>query len=803
MSRFIAISGKISLVAAAVCLSIYGGSALAQNAGAPNPPAKQSSDVLEEVLVTAERREISAQVTPISIQAVSGEELAGKQLNSIMDLQKTTPNYQVNTTGLYNSINIRGIGNTAITPAITPGVAVFHDGLLAPETLGISEPFYDIADTEILRGPQGTLVGESSTGGAVEINSRNPNFNGFNGYVEGLLGDFSDTRINGVVNLPISDTFAARIAFNAERRGSFYKNRGSILTGGPSRPLTDPGEVQDRNLRVGLLWKPTDSFEALFKAELNFSDPGGTAAEPNQAPFTAAPGQPCPSRLDTGGVCHSAFYHFSTHEPFQLNYDSTSTFNKQVNNRYLLDLHYTTSNGLVLRSLSGFQHNDVLLAEDNDFSSANAILLYQDIGPNNNYYSEEVSVASPVTDKVSWIAGASWFYRHTPVYFQQNSYNFFPLNLYDPGQPLQTVTIPAAAGMPENAGATQRTEGIFANVNWQVTDTLQLQVGARGNWDQNFGRGNFDIGIVCPAGFCPPFATVPPGSSWGTFHISIPNNSDYKDHAPTGKVGLNWTPINGQFFYAFVARGYKAGGAQPGNPNFDPEHVNDYELGWKGSLFDGHVQTQLGGFWDAYQDMQFTKYNTVRGAAGAVVNIGSSTIKGIEFSAQGRFGHFGTEVSMAYLDSKLGTVEGLVEDYRLPASAANTPQCAPGQTGGCFDYAPYTVNLTGETNPYSPKFTANVNVDYGIPVGGNVLRPRISFSHTDSQYTALFQNDDYFKLPGRNVWDASLTYEADPWTVQAFCNNFTDVTYLTGSNGPGFIFYGAPRQMGVRINRTF
>ena len=801
MCRFIPIYGKASLVAAAVCVSIYSSSAFAQNAGAPNPSTKQSNDVLEEVLVTAERREISAQITPISIQAVSGEELAGKQLNSIMDLQKTTPNYQVNTTGLYNSINIRGIGNTAITPAITPGVAVFHDGLLAPETLGISEPFYDIADTEILRGPQGTLVGESSTGGAVEINSRNPNFNGFNGYVEGLLGDFSDTRLNGAVNLPISDTLAARIAFNVERRGSFYRNSGSILTGGPSHPLTDPGQVQDRNLRVGLLWKPTDSFEALFKAELNYSDAGGTAAEPNQAPFSAAPGQPCPSPLDTGSVCFSRFYHFSTHQPFQLNYDSTTTFGKQTNNRYLLDLHYTTTNGTVLRSLSGFQHNDVLLAEDNDFSSANAILLYQDIGPNNNYYSEEVSVASPVTDKVSWIAGASWFYRHTPVYFQQYAYNFFPLDHFPAGQPLTSVTIPAP-GSVENIGATQRTEGLFANVDWKLTDTLQLEVGARGNWDQDFGRGDFSIHAAIPV----PPPNSPPGtppSGWIVLPITVPNSSDYQDHALTGKVGLNWAPIDGQFFYAFVARGYKAGGAQPGNPNFDPENVNDYELGWKGSLFDGHVQTQLGGFWDSYQKMQFTKYNTATGMAGAVVNIGSSTIKGIEFSTQGRFGHFGTSVSLAYLDSKLGQVAGIVQDYRLPPSATNSPQCAPGQTRGCFDYAPYTVSLTGENNPYSPKFTANVDIDYGISVGSNILRPRISFSHIDSQYTALFQSDDYFKLPARNVWDASLTYEADPWTVQAFCNNFTDVTYLTGSNAPGFVFYGAPRQMGVRIARTF
>jgi iron complex outermembrane receptor protein len=791
------LSGAVGLAFASVMSS----AAWAQ--GAPGAAARADADQLQEVIITAERRATNVQSTPISIQAVSGEQLAEQQLNTIMDLQKSTPNFQVNTTGLYNSINIRGIGNTAITPSITPGVAVFHDGLLAPETIGISEPFYDIRDNEILRGPQGTLVGESSTGGAVEINSQNPNFNGTNGYVEGVFGDFTDTKIDGAVNLQMSDTFAARIAFNSERRGSFYRNIGSQILPPTSKPLTDPGETQDRNFRVGLLWRPSDSFQALFKAEFNYSDPGGTASEPNQTPFAAAAGQACPNLADVG-TCYSTYYHTSTHVPFLLNYNRTDTFDKQVNNRYLLDLNYTLSSGVVFRSLSGFQHNDTRLIEDNDFSSADAAFLAEDIGPNNNYYSEELTLSSATSSKFTWIVGASWFYRHTPVYLLGNSYSFFPTNLYPPGQPQMNVTIPGP-GSPSNIGATQRTEGIFGNIAWQLTDTLQLSIGARGNWDQNFGRGNFALTLVCPAVGCPPFATVPSGSNWGTFPAVIPNNSDYKDNAPTGKVGLNWAPTDGQFFYVFAARGYKAGGAQPGNANFDPEHVNDFELGWKGKLLDGHLLTQLGGFWMAYQDMQFTKYNTATGRGGAVVNIGSSTIKGIEFSAQGRFGHFGADVSLAYTDSKLGSINGIAQDYRLPPSAANSGQCVVvgGACSGVgFNYNPYLVNLTGEQNPYSPKFSATASVDYSIPMGEATLRPRVGVSHTDQQYTALFQTDNYFLLPARNLWDVSVSYDKGPWTVQAFCNNFTNVTYITGKNAQNE-FYGAPRLGGVRINRTF
>src|SRR6185312_4789718 len=167
---------------------------------------------LQEVVVTAERRATDLQTTAIAIQAISGSQLQQLHLNSVQSLQVTVPNFTVNDNGgQYESYNIRGIGDTAITPSITTGVAVFRDGLLLSETIGQNVPLYDIADTEVLEGPQGTFVGASSTGGAIQINSQDPNFRGINGYAAVEGGTYSLWKSDGAVNAPISDTFAARL----------------------------------------------------------------------------------------------------------------------------------------------------------------------------------------------------------------------------------------------------------------------------------------------------------------------------------------------------------------------------------------------------------------------------------------------------------------------------------------------------------------------------------------------------------------------------------------------------------------
>lgn len=769
----------------------WGQSAQIANAdgqSADSNAAGDAADRVQEVTVTAQRRATGLLETAISVDAVSGNALAERQQNNIVDLQLTTTDMQVNSTGLYDSINIRGIGNTAITPTIQPGIAVFHDGLLSPETIFIDTPFYDITDVEVLRGPQGTLVSAASTGGAVEINSHNPDFNGVNGYAEVLLGNYSDERVDGAINLPINDTFAARVAFNVEKRGSFYSDLGSRLTP-ESDTFDDPGKVDQQNFRIGLLWQPNDKFSALLKAEFNYNNYGGQGGQPNPGvfpavynPTTGSYGS-CPNplnnpNLSVAATCQSPFYQYGTHIPFELNYALTGLKDQQSGKRVGLDLHYTLPDGIVLRSLTGWQSMESIEVDDPDISAATKTL-YSYNNTAASYYSEDLSIASPTGGKLTWIAGADVFYRWNPVRTDSESYLSFPYST----DTLQEVRSGVALPGQDKIGTQIRTEGLFGNIDWNFTDTLQLDVGLRENRDRLWNRGDTFVYIN------------------GMQVANVAPSADFTDSVPTGKVGLNWTPIPGQFFYLFYARGYKPGGTQNGAPQFDPEKVNDFELGWKGRLLDDHVQVQLGGFYMKYDDMQFTGFDAETGE-GSVTNIGNSTIDGIEFSTQARFGGWDLNVGLAFLHSVLGASEQ-VETYKLPTNlAAATPQCNGSNAADCFNYMPYETSVNGEENPYSPKFTADISIGYAFPVAGGSLRPQLSYNYTSKQYASLFQTDSYWEMGVRNIVNASLQFERDSWLAQVYLNNLTNEIYLGGIGGSA-VYYGAPRQFGLRVKRSF
>lgn len=757
---------------------------------APNPSPSAASaspadntDQLQEVVVTAERRAVDVQNTAISMDVISGDQLVAQHVENINDLQNATPDFVVNSYGLSSYLNIRGIGESTLSPAITPGVAVFRDGLYQPESQGLQYPFYDVADTEVLRGPQGTFVGMSAAAGSLQINSQEPNFRGVNGYVEGTLGNYSDTRVDGAVNLPVNETLALRLAVNAEMQGSFYKNYGSILTPSPSVPLTDPGKVDNRNARLSLLWKPTENLQALLRLELNYLNNDGPPGSPNQQTFQVAAGQPCPAPADpAGGPCHSPYYAYAPHTPFSLNYGGLYTEDQQYNNKYSLELRYTLPGGVILRSLSGLQTNNILDTENASESSitpAQALIagiqgaagaLY-DNTKSNDYFSEEVNLISP-NGPLNWVVGASVFYRRTPLYLVLNyvapPIGVFPISIDD-------ITY-------------QRAEGIFGQVNWQFTDTLELQAGARANYDDNATRD----------------------------FLTAANNVRFSDSVPTAKVGINWKPAPGQFIYAFFARGYTAGGAAQGY-TFQPEHINDYELGWKSDMFDRRLQTSIGGYWMAYQNMQESIFNPANGQT-PIVNVSTATIKGLEASVQGRLGGLGGSVNLAYNVTSLGDFVNY-PTYLLPSvpAGASAPlQCPAGVTppyptlgpGGCLNYAAIAQNVSGDQNLYSPKITLDASLFYDFPLGSATMEPRVTYSHTDSQYSNLAehysngQTIGYYLLPTRNLWNASLTYTVGPWLVELYGTNLSNEIYVTGTSGPS-VYYGNPRQYGLRFNRSF
>ncbi len=785
---------------------------------AANPATGAGTQTLQEVVVTAERREENIQTTPISIVATSGAQLAQQNVVQIQTLQLYTPSLSFNNDGLYQSPSIRGLG-TAFSPSLPLGVALIEDGLFIAEQHGFGDPFYDIADVETLRGPQGTFIGYNSTAGAIEITSVNPNFRGTNGYVELQVGNYSDTRTDGAWNFVLDpDKLAVRLAFNVEKMHSFYRDIGSIVTAGNAEPLLDPGQTDNKDWRLSTLWKPSDAFQALLKIQYTNSEDQGDPAQINPTPFTLPNGAAtCPDG-SRGPICHANYFANTSPLPFVLDWVPQNGVLSALGHPYYnwrdgLKLDFTFADGTDLRSVTGFEQTqyNTLSTGCGGCNLPVSGGSYQWI-PRDDYYSEEVDLISPTTgdfySKFNYVVGGSWFYRDTGVTVQANTET-----------PPYSATTPLIVSV--NNDTIARIMGVFGQVSWQIMPTLQLQVGARENWDSDELRGAIDqvaiphiIPATAPSVGC--FETPAPPTG---YFCSTPNQlAPFQDHVPTGKIDLNWTPAPGQFFYAFYARGYKGGvGIAEGTVAKPlpaqavlPEHVNDWELGWNGTMLAGHLRTHLGGYWMVDQNSQQAGiFNPLTGGT-QVENIGSETLKGIEASMQGRFGGFGVNFDGSYEKSSMQGIPPNVATYALPPTAGSKGQCGyPGvNPASCFDYAGmdpgdpnYYVTIAGETGTYAPELQGTLGVDYVFNVGQGTLDPQISYSYTSKQYASLFQIP-FYTLPARHLWNATLTYDVNQWEVEAYDTNFTNQIYYSGIMGTS-VFYGNPMQVGVRVRRNF
>lgn len=780
------------------------------------PRSAPAQGQLEEIIVTAERREATELTSALSLEVFTGADLAQDRLETVMDLERATPNLTIaHTGGGTQSVNIRGVGNSVVNPNIQPGVAIFQDGLIMAETIVIQSAFLDVGRIEVLRGPQGTFVGQSSTGGAVMINSASPNFDGINGFFEAVAGDYRDNKISGAINVPLSDTLSTRFAFSQESRDSYYTNVGDQGAGPlPGKGLVDIGEREDRSFRASVLWQPSESFNLLARIELNATDRRGSAPyKPN--PRTYA------NPLDPDGVgeapyAEAARLDGTLNDPYTLAWDRLDSFNAAVADRYSLDLRKTFERGLEFRSLTGFQHNDYRYIEDFDATTANGNHGLADVGPDNDYYSQEFNLLSPDGGAITWILGTSWFHRTTPV-----NLNFRNNNCgYNPVTGGQTACPPAGA-VPSvfflQAETVQRHAGLFGQVTWSMSDALELEIGARNSWDNNVDQSVATLAVLgvpvpCAASVA---AGLPDPTAYGCIPLSTAR-AKHKDNIPTYKIGLNWTPADGQFVYVFYARGYKSGGVNNNLP-FAEELVDDFELGWKGEALDGRMRIQLGAFQMDYKQMQqstFRVSTTGISSSGAILNIGDSTIQGLELSLDAAFGNLGLSFSAGYTDSDLtgiNVIDSRFLDPSLLLGFTNYVRgCAPGETpvpgpAGCHDYSGDFVSLSDATNLFSPKLSYNLALDYAFQLSnGAMIRPRIGLSHVDEQYASLFQDGNYFRIDEHDLTHVSITFEKEAWILQAYCNNCGDELYVSSVGlGGGTVVHGDPSTAGVRFNVRF
>jgi iron complex outermembrane receptor protein len=708
---------------------------------ADSPVAPADSTTLEEIVITAQRRTENLQKVPIAATAIAGDQLEEKAVVRLSDLQFVSPSLSITDAGLTQNINIRGIGLASGSPAVANGIAEYVDGLFQPPIV-TTNTFYDVSNVEVLRGPQGTLVGSNSTGGAIFITTHNPVLNQTSGYAEAGYGNYEARTFQGAINVPLTDTLAIRAAGDYTDHNSYYNSVGPVHT--------DAGMLDEKSGRFGVLWVPGD-FQLLGKIEYTDRNTGGY-------PYRAIP--------------TTQYAPYSPPGDFNLSFDSP----EENHERGLIsgiELRYTLPDGITLRSQSGYQDKNIHNLYDIDATAENTVAnpqVTEDQYVREREWSEELNVISPTDGSYNWIVGA---------YLQ---HNVIGVHILD-----ETAGFPTIITQPEN----KTTTGWFGQINYHFTDQFELQVGARYSTFRVDGLGSVVIGSGIP--------TFPPGG------LEVANLSgSHNDDRPTGKVALNYTLDENNLLYAFVARGYKPGGFNSATSDFAPETVMDYETGWKSTFADGHVRTQIGGFFNDYNDFQFGLTDLATGQV-AQSNLPRAIIKGIEGQLQAQYGGLGLDTGFAYVDSKLGTIT-FVNTRILPPGTLG-PQCGAVVTTGCFDYTPYLQTNSSGPNLYSPKWTFNAGADYKFPLAdGITLTPRLNYSYVGGQYDNLLYNPVTDYLHSRGLASGLLTLALPQrWTVEAYGNNLANKVYVSGATNQSGNneFFGPPRTYGIRLRKEF
>lgn len=709
----------------------------------PAAAARTSETADADIVVTAERRSTNLQRTGVAATVLTGEDLVRKSVNNVEQLQFATPSLTVNTTGQGNNFNIRGIGKGEPGSALAVGVVTYRDGVATFPGYFQTEPYYDIQAVEVLRGPQGTFAGGNATGGAVFITEANPTFDRVGGYVLAQYGNYNDVKLQGALNIPDSDTLAIRFAGNMERRDTFY-----TVTG----PYTgNPGDRRDYSARVSIAWQPSSNLRVLLKGDYNNIEYGGL-----------------PASLAT-----------ETDDPLFAEHNADLQGRDEFG-RIVLNVAYEFDSGLTLRSISGYQRGTTSVATDADGTAFTGTAARPAVQFRANItetiFSQEFNIVSPDTGPFTWVLGG--YYQHDNIdiprdggFLQDSTPNTLsPLN-YD---------LVIYGKNPKTALAG------FGQAGYQLFEGFQVQVGGR--WSRSTSANEATSEALFP-GIPRPLLSLKQDDK------TVNKNFD-------GKIGLNWTVNRNHFLYAFAATGTKAGGLNGPNlagikPSaFKPERVTDFEAGWKATLLDGHLRTQIGGYYNIYKDFQVTLVEPLAPSISTIQNVaGKTKLYGLEASAQGTFGAFSFDVATAISNSKLGAF--FAADPRLGAAPAGCNRDTGPATTRCID-------LSGREQVYAPKLTLSAGAQYAVPLGADTtLTPRIDYAHIARVYGNLFQNSTFNdRLQARNIVNAQLTLATGPWSIAGYSTNLNDLHYVAAINGIRRLA-GAPRQYGVRVSRSF
>ena len=727
--------------------------ARAQSVDSPAPRTQQLSQV-EEVVVTAQRRAENMQRVAVAVTAFTAKTLQARQLNSVTDIAQTAPNVQYSAgtsgTGSASNIFIRGIGQYDFVTTADPGVGTYLDGVYLARTTGAALDLGDVERVEVLYGPQGTLFGRNSIGGAINITTQQPT-NNLSGQIEGAVGNLGRYEERLMLNLPlVDDKLALRInAFNTQNDGYGDATLSNCTSacGGTVRL----GAQKEFAGRAELLAKPTNTLQVLLSVDGTHSrgttDPVSMVAWSPYAPaatYNAIPGVVPIGPSDVTTNLNDLHYSVDPKEDLDV-FGASLTLTQQLGD-------------ITLKSITAYRWQG--LASGQDYSGTAAEYLNQAINQTGQQISQEFQVlGKSFGGQLTWVAGL---------------YYFTESDTFD-SDITEALPAPTPIGI-FIANGTQSYAG-YAQATYHLTNKWSLTAGIRYTDERKTITATTDYG-----GF------IPTGPNADGADIVGPNAARAVSYSATSPKGaIQYQATDNIMAYASISRGFRSGGFN-GRPfsaadlaPYAPETTTSYEIGIKSEWLDRRLRLNLAGYYTDYANIQLTAVETEPGGELVVVtgNAASAKIYGFEMNFEAR------PTEALTLFGGLGETNDTVVNN-------------PG------------FSIQGNTLPDAPKTTANLGFEYQQPLGEWGAAALNVEGNYRSSSTPLFQaTPSPDVIAGYALLNAQISFtpRAQPWKFTLYGKNLTDTQYWvfaeTTGLGPTIAWFGRPREFGAKAAYDF
>ncbi len=742
--------------------------AMLSGAGTSTIAVAQTADTadsgLETIVVTAQKRAQEVQDVPIAVSAFNQASIERMNARDIRDLTGVVPNLVLTEVAIgpsMSQISLRGVNSQDPEKSFDPAVGVFVDGVyLGTSAFNLLDSF-DLERLEILRGPQGTLFGRNTTGGAINAFRTKPT--GELGVrARGIIGSADRRDLNAVVNLPtVADAVSVKLSGFLQKDDGLFENPAGGATGakdrwglsGTVKLASGPGEIivtydhfRDKSELTPYFARGVRAVEQLPFDIVQTSFPVPATVTPGFGPdLLCLRASLCDDPADRRSRATDPHFQDSTLDAL------TVQGSLELSDRFTLE------------TVFGWRQSteDVFI----DFDGTDRTVFNVFRGQDYEQMSAEARIASNLDGPIDFVAGVFWF---------ENRYELrqaIKLDLAMTGAPLPLGLLYANGSGDEDTHRAD-TFAVFAQVDWSLTDSLTLALGGRASWDNKSVRTAFFGAARAPSA---PYSILE--GVIGTRPLTSAGAASESWFQFTPKVTLNWKPNDDLLVYASFARGYNAGGfsARAGTVRdvttpFDPEFINAFEVGAKTDLLDGRLRLNAAAFWNDYSDKQeeaiepgppptFTS-TTVR-------NVAAARIRGLELEVSALPADF------LRLDASLGILDAEYTDYEALIGSGQFVSVPPQPAGTLL-----LADLSSLTLRRTPKVTASIMPTLMFDLGFGALDLSGSARFVDRQIVEFF-NSPRGVIPATWTFDAAAAIgfggpQNDQFRLTLFGRNLSD-----------------------------